>query len=42
MQAVDGQDMLIYQASAAFQFWTGLKPPYQVMKEALVAARPLK
>jgi shikimate dehydrogenase/3-dehydroquinate dehydratase type I len=30
-----GTDMLIYQAIAAFEVWTGVEPPYGVMAEAL-------
>jgi shikimate dehydrogenase len=37
--AVDGTDMLVHQASAAFEFWTGECPPATLMKEALLKAR---
>lgn len=37
--AVDGTDMLVYQAAAAFEFWTGKNPPAPLMKEALLRER---
>lgn len=36
-QAVDGKDMLVHQARAAFEFWTGKLPPFEVMNEAFLA-----
>jgi shikimate dehydrogenase len=38
-RAVDGTDMLVHQALSAFLFWTGMKPPFSVMKQALDASR---
>jgi shikimate dehydrogenase len=39
---VDGTDMLVHQARAAFAFWTGNDPPYSVMRSALDKARQEK
>ncbi len=41
-RSTDGTDMLVYQACAAFEFWTGKYPPYILMKEALEEARSLR
>ena len=41
-RSTDGTDMLVYQACAAFEFWTGNYPPYILMKEALEDARSLR
>jgi len=35
----DGTDMLIHQASIAFEFWTGRAVPTEIMKQALGQAR---
>ena len=35
LSAVDGADMLVYQAAAAFHLWTGVEAPTAVMKSAL-------
>lgn len=36
-KAVDGKDMLIHQARAAFEFWTGKMPPFEVMSDAFLS-----
>ena len=36
LRAVNGWDMLVYQGAAAFEKWTGIEPPVDVMKHALV------
>lgn len=36
--AIGGLDMLIHQGAAAFQLWTGLEPPLEVMFQAARAA----
>ena len=38
VQAVDGLWMLVYQAAAAFQLWTGLEPPAAIMHAAALVA----
>jgi shikimate dehydrogenase len=35
LRAVNGWDMLVYQGAAAFEKWTGVEPPVDVMKQAL-------
>jgi shikimate dehydrogenase len=35
LRAVNGWNMLVYQGAAAFEKWTGLEPPVDVMKQAL-------
>ena len=37
-QVMDGKGMLLYQAAAAFEIWTGLEAPVEVMRAALVKA----
>jgi shikimate dehydrogenase len=39
VEAVDGTDMLVYQAAAAFEIWTGKRPPFSIMKDALEKQR---
>jgi shikimate dehydrogenase len=34
-QVMDGKGMLLYQAAAAFEIWTGLDAPVEVMRAAL-------
>jgi len=36
---LDGLGMLIYQAAASFEIWTGLKPPIEVMRLAAIRMR---
>lgn len=36
LPAVDGLGMLLYQGTAAFEFWTGEKAPVEVMRKALI------
>ena len=35
-RTVDGLHMLLYQGVAQFRLWTGLEPPVDIMREALV------
>jgi shikimate dehydrogenase len=35
--AVDGLDMLVHQGARAFQLWTGVEPPVDVMRDAVLA-----
>ena len=35
-RAINGQNMLLYQAAAAFTTWTGKEPPLDVMRKALL------
>ena len=35
LHAVNGWNMLVYQGAAAFEKWTGVEPPVDVMKHAL-------
>jgi shikimate dehydrogenase len=35
LRAVNGWNMLVYQGAAAFEKWTGIEPPVDVMKRAL-------
>jgi shikimate dehydrogenase len=35
LRAVNGWNMLVYQGAAAFELWTGMTPPVDVMKQAL-------
>jgi shikimate dehydrogenase len=35
LRAVNGWNMLVYQGAAAFEKWTGMAPPVEVMKQAL-------
>ncbi len=37
-QVMDGKGMLLYQAAAAFEIWTGLEAPVEVMRTALLRA----
>jgi len=37
-QVMDGKGMLLYQAAAAFEIWTGLEAPVEVMRVALIKA----
>lgn len=37
-QVMDGKGMLLYQAAAAFEIWTGLEAPVEVMRVALIRA----
>jgi shikimate dehydrogenase len=37
-QTLDGLGMLVYQGAIAFEMWTGIKAPVEVMKEALKRA----
>jgi shikimate dehydrogenase len=34
----DGREMLLYQGARALQLWTGMEPPIEVMRDALLAA----
>ncbi|CAG0937779.1 shikimate dehydrogenase [Thermoflexales bacterium] len=36
LRAVNGWSMLVYQGAAAFEKWTGVTPPVEVLKQALV------
>jgi len=37
-RVMDGKGMLLYQAAAAFEIWTGLEAPVEVMRVALLRA----
>lgn len=37
-RVLDGKGMLLYQAAAAFEIWTGLEAPVEVMRMALLRA----
>ena len=37
-RAVSGVMMLVYQGAEAFRIWTGVEPPVEVMKEAVMGA----
>jgi shikimate dehydrogenase len=37
-QVMDGKGMLLYQAAAAFEIWTGLEAPVEVMRVAIIRA----
>ncbi|MBU4175602.1 MAG: shikimate dehydrogenase [Actinobacteria bacterium] len=37
-RVIDGKGMLLYQAAAAFEIWTGLEAPVEVMRVALLKA----
>jgi len=37
-QVMDGKGMLLHQAAAAFEIWTGLEAPVEVMRVALLRA----
>jgi len=37
-EVMDGKGMLLYQAAAAFEIWTGLEAPVEVMRTALLRA----
>lgn len=39
-KAVDGLGMLLHQGAVAFELWTGMKPPLDVMRQALLDAMP--
>jgi shikimate 5-dehydrogenase len=34
VQAEDGREVLVRQGAAAFEIWTGVKPPVEAMLEA--------
>jgi shikimate dehydrogenase len=36
LRAVNGWPMLVYQGAAAFEKWTGVEPPIDVMKQAIM------
>lgn len=40
VEAHNGLSMLAYQAAAAFELWTGIEAPVDVMRQAAVAGRP--
>jgi shikimate dehydrogenase len=35
LRAVNGWSMLVYQGAAAFEMWTGVEPPVEVMRKAI-------
>ena len=35
LQTIDGLGMLLHQGAIAFEMWTGMKPPLDVMRAAL-------
>jgi len=37
-KTIDGIDMLVWQGALAFELWTGLKPPVEIMKAEAVKA----
>lgn len=37
-QVMDGKGMLLYQAAAAFEIWTGMQAPVEAMRSALLTA----
>jgi shikimate dehydrogenase len=37
-KTINGIEMLLYQGARAFEIWTGLKPPLDVMRKALANA----
>ncbi len=37
-RTIDGINMLVWQGALAFEMWTGLKPPVEIMKAAAVKA----
>ena len=37
-RAVNGIGMLLYQGALAFEIWTGVRPPFEVMRQALLKA----
>lgn len=37
-RALNGVGMLVHQGAAAFRLWTGVEPPVEVMREALLTA----
>ena len=39
VEAHNGLSMLAYQAAAAFELWTGIEPPVDVMRQAVLVAR---
>lgn len=39
LPAVDGTDMLIYQAAQSFELWTGVAAPISVMRQAIIENR---
>ena len=39
VEAHNGLSMLVYQAAAAFELWTGIEAPVDVMRQAAVAGR---
>ena len=39
VEAHNGLSMLAYQAAAAFELWTGVEAPVEVMRQAAVTGR---
>ena len=37
-ETLDGTGMLVHQGAIAFEIWTGVDAPVEVMREALVAS----
>lgn len=37
-KTIDGSGMLLHQGALAFEIWTGVKPPVDIMRKALVSA----
>ena len=37
-RAISGIEMLVWQGALAFEMWTGLKAPLEIMKEAAIRA----
>jgi shikimate dehydrogenase len=35
-KAITGEMMLVYQGAEAFRIWTGVEPPIEVMKQAVL------
>jgi shikimate dehydrogenase len=38
LQVIGGVGMLVYQGASAFEIWTGMKPPIEVMRQACLQA----
>ncbi len=38
-QTQSGMEMLLYQGIIAFEIWTGITPPLEVMRQALLQAK---
>jgi shikimate dehydrogenase len=36
-QTLDGSGMLLWQGVLAFELWTGVKPPVDIMRDALMS-----